>query len=199
MGVKRKNLDRLVSLGFNVHEYKEINTYDELIEYSNINKQFTIRFDSIDEKNNLPFYMYDESINLNKELYFEKIIKQMNDLHCTLLCSNGYKYDNKLLFNFVIDIDKNNNFILELCSKKVPLRKMYEYKTTIIKGNIFDDYKNYSITNLKENEYKEKDIKKIIDVIIDNDLKIKYLEGTFYEDNVGILNNKIIFWQTNIF
>ena len=67
----------------------------------------------------------------------------MNKLDCTLLCSNGYVYDNDLLFNFVIEVDKNNNFILELCDKKVPLRKMYEYKTTTIKGNLFDDNREY--------------------------------------------------------
>lgn len=193
MGVKKNNLDKIVQMNLNVHEYKLIDNIDDLIEYSNLNDKFSIRFDSTDGRHGLPFYTYDSSKD-SKEI-FNSIIEQMNILDCKLLVSNGYKYDNNIKFNFVIDIKENNEFILELCSKKIPLRNMYDNNcTTIITGNLFDDYKDYTITNGEYNTYSKNDIEKVLDIIINN-MSIKYTEGTIYDENVGILNQDIVIWQ----
>ena len=189
MGLKTKNLDLLVKDNLNVFEYKEIDNIDDLKKYIKDNNKFTIRFDREYNIQGLPFYIYNDKLNI------EEIINEMNKLNCTLLCSNGYIYDNDLLFNFVIEVDKNNNFILELCDKKVPLRKMYEYKTTTIKGNLFEDTREY--INKNDNKYTKRDIESIIELIINRDLKYKYLEGTIYNKKVGLLNDTIIIWQTN--
>ena len=112
MGLKTKNLDKLVKENYNVFEYKEISNIEELKEYISNNKLFTIRFDRSRNIENLPFYIYNEDLDI------EALIEESKKLNCTLLVSNGLKYDKDLLFNFVIEIDKNNNFILELCDKK---------------------------------------------------------------------------------
>ena len=187
MGRKTRNLDKLVESKFNVFEYKEINTYDELLKYSKENNKFSIRFDSENIRHNLPFYIY------NNDLDLKEIFEEAKSINCSLLCSNGYKYDDKLLFNYVIDIDENNDYILELCSKKVPLRDMYKYKTTIIKGNIFE--KKHKIEQTYD-KFDSSDIEYIFNFIINNDLKYKYLEGTMYSINVGIYNEKMVIWQT---
>ena len=187
MGRKTKCLDELVSEKLNVFEYKEIKKYDDLIEYSKSNEIFTIRFDSEKVIHNLPFYKY------NNDLDLKKIFDEATSIGCTLLCSNGYKYDKDLIFNFVIDIDSNNDYILELSSQKVPLREMYKNKTTIIKGNIFDD--GYHVYQ-KNDEFSIRDINTIIDFVINNEIKYKYIEGTMYPINVGIYNKKMIIWQT---
>jgi len=193
MGVKKNNLDKIVQMNLNVHEYKLIDNINDLIEYSNLNNKFSIRFDSTDGRHGLPFYTYDSSRD-SKEI-FNSIIEQMNILDCKLLVSNGYMYDNNIKFNFVIDIKDNNDFILELCSKKIPLRNMYDNNcTTIITGNLFDDYKDYTITNSEYNTYSKNDIEKVLDIIINN-MSIKYVEGTIYDVNVGILNQDIVIWQ----
>lgn len=193
MGVKKNNLDKIVQMNLNVHEYKLIDNIDDLIEYSNFNNKFSIRFDSTDGRHGLPFYTYDSTKD-NKDI-FNSIIEQMNILDCKLLVSNGYMYDNNIKFNFVIDIKENNDFILELCSKKIPLRNMYDNNcTTIITGNLFDDYKDFTITNGEYNTYSKNDIEKVLDIIINN-MSIKYIEGTIYDVNVGILNKDIVIWQ----
>ena len=193
MGVKKNNLDKIVQMNLNVHEYKLIDSIDKLLEYSNLNNKFSIRFDSIDGRHGLPFYTYDS--NRDSKEIFDSIIEQMNILDCKLLVSNGYMYDNNIKFNFVIDIKENNDFILELCSKKIPLRNMYDNNcTTIITGNLFDDYKDYTITNGEYNTYSKNDIEKVLDIIINN-MSIKYMEGTIYDVNVGILNKDIVIWQ----
>ena len=119
----------------------------------------------------------------------------MNKLNCTIVCSNGLIYDKNLKFNFVCELDNDNNFILELCDQKVPLRNMYNYKTTVIKGNLYDT--NYTYTNKFDNKYDEKDIDNILLWILKNKGKYKYFECTLYDIKVGILNDYIITWQTN--
>lgn len=193
MGYKTDNLNKLVSSKINVHEYKEIFSIEELLNYSNQNDKFSIRFDKRTITHNLPFYVYDKKDKKDKQTFFSSIIKQMKEMNCTLLCSNGYKDDEYLKFNFVIEIDDKYNFILEICSKKVPLREMYQYKTSIIKGNLFEDNK-YNYINKDDNDYQKEDINEIIDWMINK--KYKYVEGTLYTKKVGILNEKIIIWQT---
>ena len=189
MGLKTINLDNLLKDKLNVFEYKEVHNIEELNEYISNNKSFTIRFDRDKNIQGLPFYIYNDSLDI------DKIVEEADSMNCTLLCSNGYIYDNDLLFNFVIDIDSDNNFILELCDKKVPLREMYKYKTTIIKGNLFDD--NYEYINKNDNKYSIRNIRTIIDLILSKDMKYKYIEGTIYNKKLGVLNNNIIIWQTD--
>ena len=188
MGIKTRNLQKLLNEGINIFEFKEISSLEELVEYSKINNKFTIRFDRNNNIDGLPFYKYDNNLDLNK-IYSESISKD-----CTLLLSNGYEYDKDLLFNFVIEIDNDNNFILELCDKKIPLRDMYSNITTVIKGNLFN--KKIEYINKDSNKYTYNDIKYIIDFILKINIKYHYIEGTLYNINVGILNDKIIIWQT---
>jgi len=191
MGLKTKNLDKLVKENYNVFEYKEISNIEELKEYISNNKLFTIRFDRSRNIENLPFYIYNEDLDI------EALIEESKKLNCTLLVSNGLKYDKDLLFNFVIEIDKNNNFILELCDKKIPLRKMYNEKTTTIKGNIFEDYRDYSFINKRSNKYNSKQIYKILELVLKNNMKYHYIEGTYYDKKVGMLKENFIIWQTS--
>ena len=72
---------------------------------------------------------------------------------------------------------------------------MYKYKTTIIKGNLFDD--NYEYINKNDNKYSIRNIHTIIDLILSKDMKYKYIEGTIYNKKLGVLNNNIIIWQTD--
>ena len=188
MGLKTNNLRNLLNEGINVFEFKEVFNLEELINYSKLNNKFTIRFDKNDNIYNLPFYKYDNNLDL------EEIYNEARGMNCTLLLSNGYKYDNNLLFNFVIDIDSNNNFILELCDKKIPLRDMYKNTTTIIKGNLFNN--NYEYINKDNNIYTIEDIKKVIDFVLKIEIKYHYLEGTLYNMELGLLNKDIIVWET---
>lgn len=196
MGVKVRNLKELVQNNINVHHFKEITDLQSLITYSLENDKFSIRFDYETKKYSLPFYTYSKNEIDNPIGYFQKIIDEMNKYECTLICSDGYKYDDKLKFNFVVEINQDYNFIIELSDKKVPLRQMYRFKTTIIKGNIFDTYKNFEQINQSENIYTEKDIMDIIEWVIYEEFKYCYIEGTIYNKKVGILNDYMVIWQT---
>lgn len=196
MGVKVRNLEELVKNNINIHDFKEITDLQSLISYSLENDKFSIRFDYETKKYSLPFYTYNKNKIENPIVYFQQIIDDMHKYECSLICSNGYKYDDELKFNFVIEIDQDYNFIIELSDKKVPLRQMYEFKTTVIKGNIFDSYKKFEQINQSENIYTEKDIMDIIEWIIDRKFKYRYIEGTVYNEKVGILDDYMVVWQT---
>ena len=194
MGVKGKNLKSLLDEKINIHEFEEITSLDALINYSNKNDKFSIRFDRNYDAQGLPFYIYDKKVNGDDKItYFHKIIDEMTNLNCSLICSNGYKYDNHLKFNFVIEVNSNDDFILELCDKKIPLRTMYNYKTTIIKGNLFDS-ENYEYINMGDNHYLEEDIDNIINFVCER--KYKYIEGTLYDTKVGMFHDFLILRQT---
>ena len=192
MGIKTKNLEKLEKEKFNIFEYKEITDIQTLKKYAEKNKLFTIRFDRNKNIEDLPFYIYKEDLDL------EEILNKAKEMKCSLLVSNGLVHDKYLLFNFVIELDKNNNFILELCDKKIPLRKMYKEKTTIISGNIFEDYKDYSFINRRSNKYNSKQIYKILELALKDNIKYKYIEGTYYDKKVGIFKEDYVVWQTNI-
>lgn len=196
MGTKVNNLKKLIIEQVNVHEFSEIDNLSDLIDYSNYNNKFTMRFDHNQAIHNLPFYIYDSTKVKDKLDYFNNIIEEMKKLNCTLLCSNGYKYDELLKFNFVIEISDNCDFILELCDKKVPLRDMYKYKTTVIQGNLLSNINLFDYTNKNDNVYEQQELEYIINWIINLKVKYKYIEGTLYSKKVGIFNNELIIWQT---
>lgn len=188
MGYKTRLLDKLKENNINVHEYKEVYTKDELIEYSKQNKYFSIRFDTNDKIHNLPFYVVD-----NNTIDYDEIINKSHKMNASLLLSNGRSFDKYLLFNFVIEIDNDYNFILEICNRQVPLREMYQYKTTIIKGNLMTN--KYEIINKENNTIDDSDIKYIVMFCLNN--KYKYIEGSMYSKEVGIYKDRLVLWQTD--
>jgi len=62
MGFKTKGLQKLLSKNINVHSYTECKNKEDLIDFIEVNrdKTFTIRFDSDEVLNSLPFYVYME-------------------------------------------------------------------------------------------------------------------------------------------
>ena len=193
MGLKLRNLDKLVKNGVNVHEYVGIDNIEDLINYSKEHEHFSMRFDRDKKNDALPFYTYDANIEDNNEEYLTNIMNTAQELGCILVCSTGHAYDDQLKFNFVVTIDTKMNYILEICSKKIPLRNMYKEKTTIIKGNLVDD--NYTYINKYGNEYSMNDVKYIINWCLKH--QYQYIEGTLYKIDVGMLKEKLIIWQTN--
>lgn len=200
MGAKYKNLVKLYDKNINVHEFYEIRTLDELINYSNNNSMFSMRFDRDSNFHQLPFYKFnrndfDNHTEINN--YFKKIMLEADKLNCTLLCSNGYLYDEQQICNFVIKIDDSQNFILEWCNEKVAVREMYNYKTSILKGNIKEDLKYMQWILKKENEIDNENIENIINWAFKTGFINQNIEGTLYPINVGILKEKIVCWEVD--
>ncbi len=194
MGYKTHNLQRLLDSKVNVHHYQNIDNLDALEKYRAMHPLFTMRFDSEKKIKDLPFYVYDDAKHLDdKHEYLKQIMKEAQSSGYTLLCSDGYKYDSILKFNFVIEKQANYDFMMELCSTKVPLRTMYQYKTTIIKGNILE--RKYEYINRDDNKYTLDDIAFVLDYVMDK--PYSYFEGTLYQKEVGILKEPIVIWQTD--
>ena len=198
MGMKFKNLKELLNNKINVHSFENISDLDSLIKYSRENSKFSMRFDRDKDYHQLPFYKYDKnsfgSDDDSKE-YLNKIMEQAQQLNCSILCANGYLYDDLQVCNFVIKVDERGNFILEFCTKKVSLREMYEYETTILKGNIKDSLKDMEwirkTSNVIENRYLEKIISWALKINVVN----KNIEATLYHELVGVLKEDIVCWQ----
>lgn len=198
MGMKYKNLKELSNKKINVHSFASISKLEELIRYADENEMFSMRFDRDKDYYQLPFYKYsksDFSSREERDKYFKAIIEEAESMNCSILCANGYMYDNVQICNFVIKIDNKYNFILEFCNEKVSLREMYEYKTTILKGNIKDDLKDMEWIRKSTNVIDDKLIEKILNWAIRLNIFNKNIEATLYKEKVGILNDYIACWQ----
>ncbi len=198
MGAKTKNLKVMLKKEINVHEFTNAKDLEELLEYAKDNPKFSIRFDRDTNYKQLPFYTYKKGDFNSKEeelAFFTKIAKEAKKMNCTLLCSNGLQYDNIQICNFVIYFTDKENFVLEWSTKKVALRNMYEYPTTILKGNIKDDIKDMECIQPKENRLDKKDIEKILVWALSLKRINKSIEGTLYPKKVGMLKQEIVCWQ----
>lgn len=198
MGIKFKNLKELLNKKINVHSFESINDLDSLIKYSKENEKFSMRFDRDKNYHQLPFYTYDKSLFstvADSDEYLNKIMNEAHKLNCSILCANGYLYNNLQICNFVIKVEENGNFILEFCTKKVSLRDMYEHETTILKGNIKDSIKDMDWIRKNANDIDDRKLEKIISWALKTNIINKNIEATLYEEKVGILNEDIACWQ----
>ena len=198
MGIKLKSLNDLLNKGVNVHYFESINELSDLIKYADNNDKFSMRFDRDKDYYHLPFYKYkkEDFSDINKRnKYFEEIIKEAKELNCSLLCANGYLYDEIQICNFVIKIDSKSSFVLEFSTKQVSLREMYEYETTIIKGNIKDSLKDMEWIKKSSNIIDDRNIEKIISWSFKLNIVNKNIEATLYKEKVGMLKEDIACWQ----
>lgn len=198
MGAKYQNLKHLYEVGVNTHEFASLETVEELLDYASKNPMFSIRFDRNRNYQQLPFYKYNKKDYPNKKSrvdFFEEIVSRAKEEKCTLLCSNGYQYDSIQVCNFVIKMNSKSDFLLEWSTKEVSLREMYEYPTTVLKGNIKDDIKDMEWTNKKENKLDSKEIEKILVWAYSLNIINKSIEATLYQKKVGMLHQEIVCWQ----
>ena len=72
---------------------------------------------------------------------------------------------------------------------------MYEYPTTILKGNIMDDIKDMEWTNKKENKISIKEIEKMLTWSFSLNIIDKSIEATLYQKKIGMLKQEIVCWQ----
>ena len=198
MGMKYKTLKDLVDKKVNVHSFENINDLDSLLKYAEENKKFSMRFDRDKDYYQLPFYKFNDDVFENEEVkleYLENIINEAKQLKCSILCANGYLYDDIQICNFVIKVDAKANFILEFSTKRVPLREMYEYKTTIIKGNIKDSLNDMEWIRKEENKLDDRTIEKMLSWAFKLNIINKNIEATLYPTKVGMLKENIVCWQ----
>lgn len=198
MGMKYKTLKQLVDKKINVHSFESISELDKLLKYADENAKFSMRFDRDKDYYQLPFYKFNNEVFESDEIkieYLTNIMDEAKKLNCTILCANGYLYDDIQICNFVIKIDQKANFILEYSTKKVPLREMYEYKTTIIKGNIKDSLSEMEWIGKNENKLDDRSIEKMINWAFKLNVTNKNIEATLYPTKVGMLKENIVCWQ----
>lgn len=198
MGMKYKTLKDLVDKKINVHSFENINDLESLLKYASENQKFSMRFDRDKGYYQLPFYKFNNEVFENDEVKFEylkKIMEEAHQLKCSILCANGYLYDDIQICNFVIKIDTKANFVLEFSTKRVPLREMYEYKTTVIKGNIKDSLDDMEWIRKNENKLDDRNIEKMLNWAFKLNVVNKNIEATLYPVKVGMLNETIVCWQ----
>lgn len=196
MGKKTECLVRLVERHINVHEFKEICDYDDLWSYALENKMFTIRFDRYFETESLPFYVIvvdDYEVEELKEK-LHSICSQALEMECSMLCSNGLQYDKIMLFNFV-GIICGNSFEIEFCTRPVPLRKMYEYPTTVVRGSLNDDYSSFEFSGSTHQLMERDDLEKILFWLIHLGYMNQHVEASYYQRPVGVYQERIVCWQ----
>lgn len=198
MGMKYKTLKDLVDKKINVHSFASISDLESLLKYASENKKFSMRFDRDKDYYQLPFYKFNAEVFENEEVkieYLKNIMDEAVEMKCSILCANGYLYDDIQICNFVIKIDTKANFILEYSTKKIPLREMYEYKTTIIKGNLKDSLDDMEWIRKKENILDDRSLEKMISWAFKLNVINKNIEATLYPTKVGMLKENIVCWQ----
>ena len=201
MGLKYENLKQLTNRGLNTFEYIHFDKCETFIEdiknYITQNQSCTFRGDHKTLKYDLPFLAVDNGNISDEEII--KYVQKCTQSGCTIISSNGKKYDEIQLANIVVQID-NNQIIIEASEQKVPLRIMYKHPENlcVYTGMMFDSIKNYIRTGkILEKVYTsdlERVLNKIFEVKKPNET---YFELTLYPEKVGILKENIIFWQIN--
>lgn len=199
LGVKYRNLQKLYNDKINVHEFIEVNNLSDLIDYATKNDRFSIRFDREADYHGLPFYKYAAADYTPEagEKYLHDIAHEAEKLNCTMICANGHMYDNIQICNFVIKINEQYDFMLEWSTEKVPLRDMYQYKTSILQGNIKDLIKDMQWENKLDNKIEESQVEEILSWALKTGYLNKNIEATLYPVKVGLWNEKIVCWQTD--
>lgn len=193
MGKKTENLKELLQQGWNVHSFEELKSEQELRMYLKKYPICSIRFDRNTEIEQLPFYVFDGEI---KEETIQKILEEASLLHCTLLASNGHQYDPIQICNFVGILLEEDSFLLEISTKPVPLRNMYEWDTTTIRGSFLEPPRTYQKEKAEQNPITNDQLEQILTYLMRLNLKHFYIEGTLYQKKVGIKQEPIVIWQT---
>ena len=189
---KEKMLLALRGKGLNIFDYKILLNDAELIEYHRFHKNFTIRFTKVENCPDLPFYVINENVpseklvNVALEAYFMK---------CAMLVSDGIKYEDNQVLNFVFCKQPDGDFLIEYKVGKEPLRLMYEHRMTQIKGNLYKDKEDWEFF---EGPDKDKlgftDLEYILEYVFSANVYNKYVECTLYNKAVGINKERVIVW-----
>ena len=170
MGYKAKQLENLQRSNVNTFFYKEVFSKAEIKELAKQYPIFSVREDSENHINCLPFYTTLEEMpdkpNPNNSWIF----------------SNGRASDDLLVANFVCTLDEQANFECEYSCKKVPLRKMYDYPDEL---NFYMGDINYKPNFI---------LKRILNYLFTYQL-FGRVEGTLYSKEVGLQKHQIIIWQ----
>ena len=197
MGKKTDCLTLLKEKHINVHEFREIFEYQDLLDFVHCHQLVTIRFDRYDHLEELPFYIIRvneyEPLKLQEKL--QNICTEAKRMKCSLLCSNGLRYDDVMLFNFVGRLLKNNQFEIEFSTRKVPLRKMYQYPTRVVCGNLADRYKDYEFYGDDSHVISRKDLELVLAFMQQIGYTNQLIEGSCYEVPVGVYHKRIVCWQ----
>lgn len=197
MGKKTDCLIMLKEKHINVHAFQEVFSYDELVIYAQSHECFTIRFDRYDHLEELPFYVIrvSEYEPLKLEERLKNICMEAKQAKCSMLCSNGLRYDDVMLFNFVGKLLDQNRFEIEFSTKKVPLRKMYQYSTRVVRGNLVDRYQDFEFYGDDSHVIFQKDLELVLAWMQQIGYFNRMIEGSCYQVPVGVYQERIVCWQ----
>lgn len=201
MGAKTKNLEALKNRRINVHDFKEIVVQNEnqaiieLGKYAQQHKVFTIRGDSEPLKFCLPFLAIDKDFFYMKS-QVQEFIRQCVDTECSMLVSDGKKFDDIQTANVVVVLE-GNTIKIEVSGEKIPLRHMYRHPNNITtySGDIQQCVRNFkrygAVPTLSSSEL-ERILNLVFSIKQQNE---RHFELTVYPEKVGIYHSEIIFWQ----
>lgn len=200
---KVKSLKRIEDLGLNIHEYTVCFTLSQLIEackkYEFICsiRTDTKKYNSI-YKCDYPFY----AINSENDFNTEKFKRELFDKNYIAIVTNGLRYDKDLMYNIVINISENGDFMAEYSFENTPLRKMYINSKNLhnVHGNINEDIALWDRSGLGEGN--KLDLRILRDLLIQHyeiarkaKLFDRYLEISVYSKECGILKQDLVYWE----
>ena len=129
MREKVESIKRLKAMGLNMHKTVISEDAEEIEAIAKNWQRFSIRTDGLHRLRDMPFFMQKEYLDKTGDADLKKFLKQgMQDDLCFII-ADGIKHDDIQLYNGVARISPNADFSLEMCTAKVPLRKMYGYPT----------------------------------------------------------------------
>lgn len=188
---KVRVLKYLQDRGLNVHSYQVVHDRYSLGRAIHEYGECSIRFNSFDDSLELPFaYMDENNWDIVDILH---VANKAEELGCHLIVSNGRKFDKDMRFNICAKIARNGDFTLEASGLKVPLRKMYDYPIMSIIGNIQHPMHWWNVYGKRYGNLTE--IRDILYKLYTNGIFEEYVECTTYIENVGVLNDNIVFWH----
>jgi len=197
MGYKGKNLNELKSRGINVHEY-EIFTdkiHERMLLYMSKNCLCTFRADPRVKRDERPFLVYRCGITKEEEIL--EFINECKGNNYDVVASDGLRFDAIQEYNLVVML-KDDEIRIEGSGDKVPLRKMY--KNTInffaVIGELSENVRSFESYGTTQKRPSSAELERVLNKIYEiKEAEEHTFELTVYPREVGVLNEKIVFWQ----
>lgn len=193
MREKVESIKRLKAMGLNMHKTVISEDVEEIEAIAKSWQRFSIRTDGLHRLRDMPFFMQKEYLDKTGDADLKKFLKQgMQDDLCFII-ADGIKHDDIQLYNGVARISPNADFSLEMCTAKVPLRKMYGYPTFNLTGNLADGLRSCSM--LGDVQISPKSLMRDLLDLYGLQIWGKYIEFTKYPVPVGEGASPYVFWE----
>jgi hypothetical protein len=190
---KIESINRLSAMGLNRHNMVISKDPTEILLAALRMDQFTVRTDGKEQVTDLPFYVQEEPLHKEGFSRLTRFLSNGAKRDYAFIIADGIRYDPIQLYNGVVNIKRDGRFMLEISTKKVPLRHMYDGSTFGMIGKLGDRIRDMEC--IGPYQYPKKELIEDIFNIYQFGIFGKDIEFTRYPIPLGEKKECFVFWQ----